>query len=111
MIWFFSSLSVVTAVIIALCVYGVIIYRQAFDLFNSTNEKIIQKTGLEATADINSAIVEQVEKIVNKKIDTVPVPERARNIFFYNSFIPLEQLVPPETAAPTSSEPSLDKPQ
>ncbi|MCX6781793.1 MAG: hypothetical protein NTW66_01590 [Candidatus Magasanikbacteria bacterium] len=92
MIWLFSTLSFMIAVIAVLCVYGIIIYHRALNLFNSTNEQIVQKTGLEMTSEINSAAVELVEKIISKKIETPQLPEKARNIFFYNSYI---NILPP----------------
>ena len=104
MIWLASSLIVVLAVLIGLGIYGAGIYQRAISLFNSTNEKIVQKTGLEMSADLNSVAVEQVEKVIDRKIDAPQIPDRARNIFFYNSYIQLNQSAPPETAVTPSPD-------
>ncbi len=105
-IWLISSLSVIIIITICLCIYGISVYRRAVSLFNSTNEKIIQKTGLEVTADINSSAVTRVEEIIDKKNNTSPIPEKARNIFFYNSYIYLDQKPVSEIIMTTSSEPA-----
>ena len=107
MIWLSSSLIVVLAVLIGLSIYGASVYQRAITLFNSTNEKIVQKTGLEISADLNSVAVEEVEKVIDKKIETPPIPDKARNIFFYNSYIQLNQPAPPITV----NEPGLETTQ
>lgn len=102
-IWLLSSLIIIIAAFSAALLMTLKIYRDSLDIFYLSNEKLVQKTGLEVATDISTAAFEQAKKIIIKQDRFGDTPDRIRNIYYYDSYINAGGAA---TVAPSVSSPS-----
>jgi hypothetical protein len=85
--WFFSALIIVIALTGVLIYRAATIYIKAIDLVNSSNQKMVAKSGIEIEAELNKKNLDLAEMIIEKKLNPPGLPTRVRNIFVYDIYI------------------------
>lgn len=84
--WFITALTATTCVAFALVWFGNSIFNKTMDAINKSNQKIIEKTGIEVSAELNKdgfLLASQIIKAKNSRL----IPEaNIRNVFLFNSY-------------------------
>lgn len=60
---------------------------RAIDMVNSSNQKMVAKSGIEIDAELNIENLDLAQRIIDKKMNPPDLPARVRNIFVFDSYI------------------------
>jgi uncharacterized membrane protein YhiD involved in acid resistance len=85
-IWYASALIVIAIVIAILMWMGINIFKKAITAINTSNQRIVEKTGVEVTSDLNQSELISARQIMVAKELPKELPNNIRNIFNFESY-------------------------
>lgn len=112
-IW--TTTSFFTSIIIcaSLVFFGVQAYHKTIDVIDESAKNMIEKYGIEVTAELNKQQLEIARQILEKKHFTFLLPNAVRNIFQFDSYVHLKNdnqlpMVSTSTSDATTSVEAVD---
>lgn len=84
--WFITSFIIIICFTAILIWFGNNIFNKTMDAINKSNQKIVEKTGIEVSAELNQDDFLRTSQIINAKNSRLIPATNIRNVFLFNSY-------------------------
>lgn len=84
--WSITAYLLIISIAIVLTWFGNSIFNKTMNALNKSNQKIIEKTGIEVSAELNQKDFLLTSKIIDTKNSLIMPTTNIRNIFLFNSY-------------------------
>jgi len=84
--WFFTAFMIILCLAIILVWFGNNIINKTMEAINKSNQKIVEKTGIEVSAELNQDDFLRANQIINTKNSHLIPASNIRNVFLFNSY-------------------------
>lgn len=86
LIWVFSLVGTIIFTILGVAIFIAMMSYKTIALYKLSNEKIIESAGATAVINVNILELEDVRIVLDLKNKELKMPDRFRNVFFYNAY-------------------------